>query len=255
MDKYKKYLALIIVGSAIILNLILYRAETQIKGDPNDNSFQYSLVNRTNWVWENYGCPWKLECLPNLVDHNVTYWAEGYALPFYYSHLPQIAIVASYNLIVEPVSRLVAMPYSLYAYYNLTKYLLLAFFPLPVFLAFVVVGFPLIPSAIAAFFASHFSTDGLYGIDPPSFLWRGWGLTSQLYAIFFMPLALAYIYRSLSKNNNFEARNSKHESNPNVKNSNFPNLNFVSIFDIRISDLILAIIFLTLTTAGHLGIG
>ena len=231
MDKYKKYLALIIVGSAIILNLILYRAETQIKGDPNDNSFQYSLVNRTNWVWENYGCPWKLECLPNLVDHNVTYWAEGYALPFYYSHLPQIAIVASYNLIVEPVSRLVAMPYSLYAYYNLTKYLLLAFFPLPVFLAFVVVGFPLIPSAIAAFFASHFSTDGLYGIDPPSFLWRGWGLTSQLYAIFFMPLGLAFTYRALI---NVKTPSRWPEGTP---------------------GMVLVSVFLILTTAGHLGIG
>src|SRR3989338_7427306 len=255
MTVINRYLSAFIIISAIILNLFLYRAETQIKADPNDNAFQYSLVGRTNWVWENYGCPWKAECLPNLVDHNVTYWAEGYSLPFYYSHLPQIAIVASYNLIVKPLSQLISIHLTLYTYYNLTKYLLLSFFPLPVFLAFLLVGFPPVPSALSAFFAGHLSTDGLYGIDPPSFLWRGWGLTSQLYAIFFMPLALAYIYRSLSKNNNFEARNSKHESNQNVKNSIFPNLNFVSIFDIRISDLILAIIFLTLTTAGHLGIG
>src|SRR3989338_7346356 len=155
-NKIKRVIAVIIVLSAVILNLILYRAETQIKGDPNDNVFQYSLVARTNWIWENYGCPLSLECLPNLVDHNVTYWAEGYALSLW-----------------------VNSDLSLYSYYNWTKYLLLALFPLPVFAAFILVGFPLIPAALAAFFAAHFSTDGLYGIDPPSFLWRGLGLTSH----------------------------------------------------------------------------
>ena len=225
-NKIKRVIAVIIVLSGVILNLILYRAETQIKGDPNDNVFQYSLVARTNWIWENYGCPLSLECLPNLVDHNVTYWAEGYALPFYYSHVPQIAIVASYNLIIKPVSLWVNSDLSLYSYYNWTKYLLLALFPLPVFAAFILVGFPLIPAALAAFFAAHFSTDGLYGIDPPSFLWRGWGLTSQLYAMFFMPLGLAFTYRA-------------------VKNRSSSSL----------ADYFFSVLFLVLTTAGHLGMG
>src|SRR3990170_7452955 len=127
-----KYISYLIVSFAIILNLYLYRAEVTIKGDPNDNVFQYSLVYRTNWVWENYNCPLSFECLPNLIDHNVTYWAEGYSLPFYYSHLPQIAIVSSYNLIVKPITQLISYNLSLYSYYNLTKYLLLSLFPLPV---------------------------------------------------------------------------------------------------------------------------
>src|SRR3990170_5716005 len=140
-NKIKRVIAVIIVLSAVILNLILYRAETQIKGDPNDNVFQYSLVARTNWVWENYGCPLSLQCLPNLVDHNVTYWAEGYAFPFYYSHLPQITIVASYKLLVSPVASFARHSlgdggsFTLYQYYNWTKYLLLSLIPLPFFLA------------------------------------------------------------------------------------------------------------------------
>ena len=219
----RRIIAFLIVLSAIILNLWLYRAETQIIADPNDNVFQYSLVHRTNWIWENYGCPVSLECLPNLVDHNVTYWAEGYSLPFYYSHLPQIAIVASYKLVISPLNSLFGSSYSLFQFYSMTKYLLLSLFPLPVFLAFILVGFPVIPSAIAAFFASHYSTDGLYGIDPPSFLWRGYGLTSQLYAMTFMPLALAFIYRLLKLSG--------------------------------LRNFVLSVILLSLTTAGHLGIG
>ena len=233
MKKLVKLLALLIVTTAVVLNLWLYRAETQIIADPNDNVFQYSLVHRTNWVWENYGCPISLECLPNLIDHNVTYWAEGYSLPFYYSHLPQIGIVASHKLVVAPLSNVIGSTISLYEYYNFTKYILLSVFPVPVFLALILIGFPLVPSALAAFFATHYSTDGLYGIDPPSFLWRGYGLTSQLYAMTFFPLAVAFTYRALEKSEPIRIYNSK----------------FI------IPNSFLAGLFLTLTTAGHLGIG
>ena len=221
----RKILSLLIVAFAVILNLYLYFPETKILADPNDNIFQYSLVYRTNWVWENYGCPFSLSCLPNLIDHNVTYWAEGYALPFYYSHLPQIAIVASHKLLIYPLTSLIAKAVSLYQYYNWTKYLLLALFPLPVFLALRIAGFAPLASAVVALFASHYSTDGLYGIDPPSFLWRGYGLTSQLYAMTFMPLSLAFAYKSMKT--------------PKIINKNS----------------LLAILFLVLTTAGHLGMG
>lgn len=223
-----KYLAYLLLSLTIGFNLYLYYPETQILADPNDNIFQYSLVDRTNWIWQNYNCPFSLTCLPNLIDHVVPTWAEGYPLPFYYTHLPQIAIVSSYNMVIQPLSSLLSLHFTLYTYYNWTKFLLLAFLPLSFYIALRVVGFSPLLSAIGAFFASHFSTDGLYGIDPPSYLWRGYGLTSQLYAIFFLPLAISYAYKGL------------------VEISNFKN---------QISNLLLAGIFLTLTTAGHLGIG
>jgi len=221
----RKIFSLLIIALAIGFNLYLYFPETKILGDPNDNIFQYSLVYRTNWVWENYGCPFSLSCLPNLIDHNVTYWAEGYALPFYYSHLPQIAVVASYKLLIYPLSNLASWAITLFQYYNWTKYLLLSLFPLPVFLALRIVGFTPLVSAVVALLASHYSTDGLYGIDPPSFLWRGYGLTSQLYAMTFMPFSLAFAYKSMKT--------------PKIINNNS----------------LLAILFLVLTTAGHLGMG
>src|SRR3989344_2640379 len=192
-----KHLSYLILILTIGFNLYLYYPETKILADPNDNIFQYSLVARTDWVWKNYGCPFSLSCLPNLVDHNVTAWAEGYPLPFYYSHIPQIITVGSYHMFVKPLASLFQAELPLYQYYNFSKYLLLAFFPLPVFIALRLVGFAPFTAAIGAFFAAHFSTDGLYGIDPPSFLWRGYGLTSQLYAVFFAPLGIAFTFRAL----------------------------------------------------------
>ncbi|MBI3955432.1 hypothetical protein HY338_03235, partial [Candidatus Gottesmanbacteria bacterium] len=233
MKKISSILGYLILIFTIGFNFRLNFPEMKILADPNDNIFQYSLVYRTNWVWENYGCPLSFNCLPNLMDHVVTAWAEGYSLPFYYTHLPQIILVSSYHLIIQPVTSLFQHNFSLYQYFNLTKFLLLILFPLPIFLSLRVLGFSPFTSALTAFTAANFSTDGYYGIDPPSFLWRGYGLTSQLYAIFFMPLSLSFLYLSL-------------------KNYTESIINKVQIKPLPI---FLAILFLVLTISGHLGIG
>ncbi|MBI5452205.1 hypothetical protein HY945_01995, partial [Candidatus Gottesmanbacteria bacterium] len=254
-----KYISYLILLATIIFNLSLNYPETKILADPNDNVFQYSLVYRTNWVWQNYGCPLSLSCLPNLIDHNVTTWAEGYPLPFYYPHLPQIATVASYNLLIKPLISIFHFPFSIFQYYNWTRYFLLVFFPLPVFLALRIVGFVPILAAIGAFFASHFSTDGLYGIDPPSFLWRGYGLTSQLYAIFFLPLGLAFTYKVLKLERGKDTSDGvrMHSSEVEEQEKDFFQIHLPGVHSAtwKVKNIILAALFLTLTTMGHLGIG
>jgi hypothetical protein len=246
MRKLRNYFVFLILFFIIGFNLWLNFPETQILADPNDNIFQYSLILRTNWIWENYGCPLSLSCLSNLVDHNVTAWAEGYPLPFYYSHIPQIATVSTFHLLIKPIVSIFNLQFSIYNYYNWTKYLLYTLFPIPVFLALRFIGFNPIISAIGAFFSSHLSTDGLYGIDPVSNLWRGYGLTSQLYALFFLPLAIAFVYRLLSfTSSSFSLKLSLDSAR------NRPRL----LRSLMENNLLLAVLFLTLTTAGHLGIG
>lgn len=189
---------------AIGFNLWLYRHEPTARIDPNDNTFQYALVDRTNQIWD-YA---QQKFSPMLLfDHWVPNWAEGYNLPYYYSHIPQIVIVATHRL----------FPFlTLFTHYHLIIYLLLCFFPLSMFLALRIIGLSWITAGAGALIASHLSTDGLYGLDPASFLWRGYGLSSQLFAMIWLPLALAYSYRGRT---------------------------------------LPAIFFLTATTAGHLGIG
>lgn len=233
MKKLTAVFGYLILVVTIGFHLVLNFPETKIMADPNDNIFQYSLMYRTDWVWQNYHCPFSLECLPNLTDHNVTAWAEGYPLPFYYSHLPQIATISSYHLLVEPLTKIFGQNYTLYQYYNLTKYLLLCFFPLSVFIALRILNLSPIVAAIAGLIASNYSTDGLYGIDPPSFLWRGWGLTSQLYAFIFLPIGLAYTYKLMKKQTEYLTGGKK----------------------VGYSLWLKAGIFLSLTTAGHLGMG
>lgn len=226
MRKINNIIAIGMLLFAVGFNLWLYRLEPTAQVDPNDNNFQYALVYRTNQIWDfaNKKCSGKITypvCFFSyLSDHWVPNWNEGYNLPFYYSHIPQIVIVGSWRAI-----HALLPSYGLFAYYHLIIYLLLCLFPVSMFLALLIAGFSPLTAGFGALLASQISTDGLYGLDPPSFLWRGYGLSSQLFAMVWFPLAIAYAYRYFR------------EKEDNIKN------------------LVLGVLFLIATTAGHLGIG
>ncbi len=228
MKHIEKYFGIALLLFAVGFNLWTYRSEPTATVDPNDNTFQFALVERTNQIWDyaDKHCtgiiPSNLFCkLSLLTDHWVPNWAEGYNLPYYYSHIPQITIVASYRLFHTIFPNNI----SLFGYYHLIIYLLLCLFPLSLFLALRIIGISWLSSGIGALVASHLSTDGLYGLDPASFLWRGFGLSSQLFAMIWFPLAVAAAWKY------FQSRNAS------LRSAMQP------------------MMFLALTTAGHLGIG
>ena len=240
IHRLERLLSIGLLVFAIGFNLWLYRLEPTATTDPNDNTFQYALVDRTNQMWDfaSSHCPKDVRfsfcVLSYLTDHWVPNWAEGYNLPYYYSHAPQITIVASHRLLSFLGARI-----SLFSYYHWITYLLLSFFPLSLFLALLITGLSPITAGFGALIATQLSTDGLYGLDPSSFLWRGYGLTSQLYAMIFFPLAIAYIWKLFQT----ESWGTNHVSRG-IKSI---------ILDSK--PLIPAVLFLAATTAGHLGIG
>jgi hypothetical protein len=288
MNKLERIIALGMLLFAIGFNLWLYRAEPTGMVDPNDNAFQYALVDRTNQIWDYADriCPQGFFSLPSsafchlelLIDHWVPNWAEGYNLPYYYSHVPQIVIVGTYRLL--SVFRLPSSAFSIFQYYHWLIYFLLCFFPISVFLSLRILKQPWLTAGIGALLASHISTDGLYGIDPESFLWRGWGLSSQLFAMIFMPLALAYAIRWM--NDKYTAENGVGEQffkelkiclQKIVRINHTANLHLVrgkehqdsdirnraslknSLPNPRAHEFLYAIVFITATTMGHLGLG
>ncbi len=131
---------------------------------------------------------------------------------------------------------------SLFQYYHWVINLLLSLFPLTVFLALRVIKLPWLIAGIGAILASHFSTDGLYGLDPPSFLWRGYGLSSQLFGMVWMPLAIAWSWRFFERHETRDMRQVKPHS---LLNS----MSHVSCH------LLPSVFFLTTTAMGHLGLG
>ena len=272
MKRFEKIIAVGMLIFAIGFNLWLYRLEPSATIDPNDNAFQFALVDRTNQVWDfaSKKCSDNLLTYPicfssYLVDHWVPNWAEGYNLPFYYSHVPQILIVGSWRMMMGLTSFMGQMSQmSLFQYYHFIIYLLLCFFPLSVFLALRVIKLPWLVAGIGAILASHLSTDGLYGLDPPSFLWRGYGLSSQLFGMVWMPMAIAYAWRFFATNPKHQSVNPKQDQNTNVQKPKlFQSFGFgiwnlfrIWHLEVRILPAVWpAVLFLAATDMSHLGLG
>jgi len=115
----------------------------------------------------------------------------GFPIFHYYQLLPHI-VLAGLDQVTSsflPLPRLV----------DISRYLLLVFFPLSVFWAMRRFGFDYLAAGLSSLIASLLSTNALYGIEYRSYLWRGIGLYTQLWAMFLLPLALAEIYRTIKK--------------------------------------------------------
>ncbi|MFA6532947.1 MAG: hypothetical protein WCT22_03035, partial [Patescibacteria group bacterium] len=176
----KKYIPHILLAVLIIFNFYLYRGEFKVLSDPNDNTFHYALIDDAKQIWKEV---FKGKLSPiYLLDSWNERWAEGFSLSQYYSHLPE-ATISLLSFVV---------PISTFKLFVIIRTLLLILLPLSFFLGAIILGYTPTFGIIFAFFSQAIFTDGLYGLDSPSFLWRGWGLFTQLLAVAILPLAFAY---------------------------------------------------------------
>ena len=173
---------LIFIGLLFIVgfNFYLYKAEFKVLVDPNDNIFQYALIDEARNIWKQVFAG-KLSPF-YLLDSWQERWAEGFALSSYYAHLPQ-GVISLIGLI-SPIGE--------YKMFVFIRTIMLILMPVMFYLGARILGVSLLPSLLVSLLSQTISTDGLYGIDATSFLWRGWGLSAQLVAVFFLPVAFAY---------------------------------------------------------------
>ncbi len=112
----------------------------------------------------------------------------GYPFLHYYQQLPYLPPALIHRLI--PGSSLVDI-------FNRTSYLLLCFFPISVYWSMRRLGFSRVTSSIGGLLAPLIATDGLYGFDYNSYVWRGWGLYTQLWGMILLPMTIAQGYVTL----------------------------------------------------------
>jgi hypothetical protein len=86
---------------------------------------------------------------------------------------------------------------SLLTLFNLVRYLLLVLLPLTVWWSMRTIGFSSVASAIGAAFSPLISSNYLYGFEYNSYVWRGYGIYTQLWAMHFLFIATAYLNRVL----------------------------------------------------------
>jgi hypothetical protein len=113
----------------------------------------------------------------------------GYPVFHHYQHLPHLALVAVHRLLLGAVS--------LDAIYRWSLGVLLALFPLAMFVAMWRMDFGPVEACCAAMVAPLVSTPALYGLGLESYLWPGRGLYTQLFAAVLAPLAFAEAYRAV----------------------------------------------------------
>jgi len=172
----------------------LYRAELNIASELNDNTFQFAMVAQMEKIF-NLVTSGKLSFW-YLFDNWNQIWGQGTPLAFYYNHLPQLITVISHKLFHLAFSNL-----TLYRYFEIIKYAFLVLTPMAFFIGAKLMDFSDLASLGTALIAGFISTYGSYGIDASSYLFAGFGLTSQLMAVFMMPLAFGATYRALKKPN------------------------------------------------------
>src|SRR3989344_2914432 len=114
MDKKQ---LLIVVGLMLIVgfNFYLYSGEFKVLVDPNDNIFQYALIDEAKNIWKQVFTG-RLSPF-YLLDSWQERWAEGFALSSYYAHLPQavIGLFGGYKLfVIIRTLMLILMPVMFY---------------------------------------------------------------------------------------------------------------------------------------------
>ena len=133
-------------------------------------------------------------------ENPVDFWFPGLELGFpqfaYYQHLPHLAVVVIHR----------AMPGGdLLTTFNAVRYLLLVTFPLTVFWSLRVLGLGVPAAAIAAGAAPLLSSGSRLGFDYDSYIWRGYGVFTQLFAMHLALVVLALAHRVIATGRGYAA--------------------------------------------------
>ncbi|HEX9445926.1 MAG TPA: hypothetical protein VGA73_17535, partial [Candidatus Binatia bacterium] len=154
----------------------------------NDDAVHYLLIQRASEA---------LAGGENLFDHWLPEVELGFPYFFYYQHLPHLTVVALHRLLLQRVDLLTL--------FNLVRYLLLVGFPLTVYWSMRRLDFSPVAAAVGAAGASLFSSDHRYGLEYDSYVWRGLGVYTQLWAAHLYFIVLANLYRLVERGGGYAA--------------------------------------------------
>ncbi len=183
MRNNRNALATLLLLGAVLFNLVVLWPEVAVDTPPlNDSVLHRSLVERAAEALERGEDP---------TDPWVPYFVQGYPLFHHYQHLPHLVNA----LLGQGLGGVV----SLSTLFSLLGYLLLSTFPLSIYWSGRRLDFGPLPAASAGLVASLLSTDGLYGLDLGSYVWRGYGMYTQLWGMWLLGPALANLYVTLRR--------------------------------------------------------
>src|SRR5215469_7373961 len=178
-SQWNDAMLLLLVAVPILFNAIMLLPElTRAIPSLNDDNFHYLLVRQASAALQQGANPF---------DFWVPQQELGFPQFYYYQHLPHLAVVVLHRLLFESVNLLTL--------FNLVRYLLMVLFPLTVWWSMRTMEFSATAAAIGAVCASLFSGNFDYGFSYDSYIWRGWGLYTQLWAMHLFLISTACLER------------------------------------------------------------
>ena len=148
--------------------------------DLNDNVYHYTLAARMAQA---------LESGENPLDCWASEWSLGYPVPRTYQPLGHIVAALAYLAVGKSISLLTLFVW--------VRYLLLSLFPLTLYCSCRLLRLDRYGAVAAALAAPLLATNGLFGLEYGSFVWRGKGLYTQAWAIHLLPLTLGWSFRAV----------------------------------------------------------
>jgi hypothetical protein len=169
-------LAALAVGAVVAFNLWSLRAEVGAVADLNDGSFQAAYVR---WATD------RIQQGRTPFDGLFTTLGLGFPAFHHYQVLPHV------------VTGLVGTVTGADTAYRWSLYLLLALWPVCIYVSARLMGIGLKAAVAAAVVAPFVMSVSGYGFERGSFLWRGYGMWTLLWGMWLMPLALALAWRAI----------------------------------------------------------
>lgn len=152
----------------------------------NDDANHFAYIQRADEALSRGGNPFD-------------FWAPEMEFGFppfvYYQHLPSLAVVALGRVTFGLVDLLVL--------FNLVRWVLMVTLPLTVWWSLRRLGVPAPGAVLAGAASALVSGDGRFGIEFDSFVWRGWGMYTQLWAVHLAFLSLAVVHDLLERGRGF----------------------------------------------------
>jgi hypothetical protein len=189
LDRSKNFALALLVLLPVVFNAIYLYPELSLPVPSlNDDAVHYLLIQRASEA---------LARGENLFDHWLAELELGFPFFFYYQHAPHLFVVALHRALFQQLDLLTV--------FNLVRYLLLVGFPLTVYWSMRRLEFTAVAAAAGAAGASLLSSNHRYGFEFDSYLWRGLGVYTQLWAMHLYFIVLANLYRVIERGRGYFA--------------------------------------------------
>ena len=178
-----KIAVVLLVAAPMVVTFVTLLPEITIPiPNLNDDAFQFLLIQRMDEALRIGGNP---------LDVWVPQLELGFPLATFYQHFPHLVVVL--------LDRLTLGVVDLFTMFNAVRLALFVGLPLTVYWSMRRMGFSIVASAVAAAASPLLSGAFRYGFEYDSYIWRGFGMFTQAWAMHLSFIALACIYRVVNR--------------------------------------------------------